>query len=147
MNDDIKALADRLAKIEERLYALERGWVTAPTLANPEPMPEWRALVGLELAYECEVARSAEQALARVLWLLTQLVEGDDTSQQLALARIVAVCEAQVGDGWQADPSDWRRGAAHGLRGLIYALGFNEYWKPLGNRAAAWLRDLTEADA
>ena len=73
------------------------------------------------------------------------------------LARIVAICEAQVGDGWQADPACWSGTVT--LHTLIDRLSCDEEddyytpvgkvtdWQGLGHAAAAWLCSLTDGGA
>ena len=63
------------------------------------------------------------------------------------LARIVAICEQEVGDGWQADPD--RVPVGHwGISWLLVTLSHEPpAWRVLGDRAAAWLRSLTDGGA
>lgn len=150
MNDELN---ERLDRLSERVERLERGWVTAPTLANPEPMPEWRALVDHQPGF---ASREPAAMLGVVLRLLSALAWRGEGAEYLSqssddvrdLARIIAICEAQVGDGWQADPSLWvARPDLLALLGYLSA-GFHATdWRGLGGAAAAWLRDLTKADA
>ena len=88
--------------------------------------------------------------LAEILERLAVLDEYSDTGvdetrlYQMNIARIVAVCEQQVGDGWQADPDVVPRGH-WGIAWLLVPLSHEPPgWTMVGNRAAAWLRDLTE---
>jgi hypothetical protein len=101
---------------------------------DPEPVPEWREWV---TAQHDEVVGSRASALEDVLMCLSEVERG--ASKNYALARIVARCEREIGDGWQADPDRVRFKC--GIQGLIDAL---PVWTTLGNRAASWLRDLTD---
>ena len=115
------------------------------------PKPKWREAVDF-------TARSIftdVDPLADVLSALSVLAAGDDVVD--SLAHVVAVCEAQAGDGWQADPACW--GGTVTLHTLIDRLSCDEEddyytpvgkvtdWKGLGHAAAAWLRSLTDGGA
>ena len=153
MNDDIMALADRLLKIEARLDALEDERESTTVV---EPVPEWRRLV--DAADGDPDCRPYDSPLVSVLDHLTTLAFEDLSAEgrKAALARIVAVCEAQVMGGWQADPERSLGrfpGTAWGLTKALATSGGGqsepdrEDWEALASDAAAWLRDLTEADA
>ena len=103
---------------------------------DPEPVPEWREWV---TAQHDEVVGSRASALEDVLMCLSEVERG--ASKNYALARIVARCEREIGAGWrwQADPDRVRFKC--GIQDLIDAL---PAWTTLGNRAASWLRDLTD---
>jgi hypothetical protein len=103
-------------------------------IPKPEPVPEWREWV---TAQHDEVVGSRASALEDVLMCLSEVERG--ASKNYALARIVARCEREIGAGWQADPDRVRFKC--GIQGLIDAL---PVWTTLGNRAASWLRDLTD---
>ena len=124
--------------------------------ADPEPEP-------VRLVDAMPPKPFAERhPLAEILERLAVLDEYSDTGvdetrlYQMNIARIVAVCEQQVGDGWQADPNHYQAGlkltpfrlgvAFYGLDpAATWAREPGEYeWMRLGNSAAAWLRDLTE---
>ena len=114
---------------------------------DPAPVPEWRALV---TAQHDEVVGSRASALEDVLMCLSEVERG--ASKNYALARIIAVAEREVGDGWQADPDRTYRDGEMNALWLNDALGLwnksgNARWKVLGCRAADWLRDLTEDGA
>ena len=129
-------------------------WTTEESQPEPEPVPEWRRLVDRQA--DDPLDRSP---LGEVLACLTD-IEGcwhEPTDQpgpetDSLLARIVAVCEAQVGDGWRAEP---RRSADTGLCTAWELLGVlagnqdgytqprDEDWRCLGDAAAAWLATLT----
>jgi len=118
------------------------------------PKPKWRELV--------DDARSAlldefkQPPLPTVLSDLAEIAD-DENDPRDCLARIVAVAEAQVGDGWQAtaDPPGSMQtssGKPHDtwLGTLLFCLADSEgdpMWNYLANAAAAWLRDLCNADS
>jgi hypothetical protein len=113
---------------------------------EPEPVPEWRRLVDAMPPKPF----AERHPLAEILERLAVLDEYSDTGvdetrlYQMNIARIVAVCEQQVGDGWQADPDVVPRGH-WGIAWLLVPLSHEPPgWTMVGNRAAAWLRDLTE---
>ena len=82
--------------------------------------------------------------LGHALLMLSDLTSyAHDDRARTCLARIVAVCEAQVGDGWQAEPTPPCE-----LGDLLFVLADadgNVMWRQIGEAAAAWLRDITEA--
>lgn len=91
---------------------------------EPEPVPEWRRMVDAQ----ARLHQGESNPLGRA---------------RTCLARIVAVCEAQVGDGWQAEPTPPCE-----LGDLLFVLADadgNVMWRQIGEAAAAWLRDITEA--
>ena len=113
---------------------------------EPEPVPEWRRMVDAMPPKPF----AERHPLAEILERLAVLDEYSDTGvdetrlYQMNIARIVAVCEQQVGDGWQADPDVVPRGH-WGIAWLLVPLSHEPPgWTMVGNRAAAWLRDLTE---
>jgi hypothetical protein len=114
---------------------------------DPEPVPEWREWV---TAQHDEVVGSRASALEDVLMCLSEVERG--TSKNYALARIVARCEREVGDGWQADPSGWvATPALHALLRCVAGVPTGPGtawpetdWQGLANAASAWLRDLTD---
>ncbi len=105
---------------------------------DPAPVPEWRALVN-----EVKLPRDLHP-LAAVLYDLHCLDVFPRAKK--SLARIIAVAEAQVGDGWQVEPDAVRftsdSDVTFNVGFLIDAMGYTQRWRLLGNRAAAWLRDL-----
>ena len=104
------------------------------------PKPKWRELVDL-------TARSIftdVDPLADVLSALSVLAAGDDVA--VSLAHVVAICEAQVGDGWQADP-DREPYASHSVDLLLNLLVTANRWQVTANAAAKWLRSLTDGGA
>ena len=114
---------------------------------DPEPVPEWREWV---TAQHDEVVGSRASALEDVLMCLSEVERG--ASKSYALARIVARCEREVGDGWQADPSGWvATPALHALLRCVAGVPTGPGtawpetdWQGLANAASAWLRDLTD---
>ena len=123
---------------------VERLVDTATWQDAPEPVPEWREWV---TAQHDEVVGSRASALEDVLMCLSEVERG--ASKNYALARIVARCEREVGDGWQVDPAGELQtiGAEFSVLYLLSALTKSvphppDRWRILGNRAAAWLRDL-----
>lgn len=137
-----------LAEVDARLLAAcpvgERIEVDGP---EPDPEPEWREWV---TAQHDEVVGSRASALEDVLMCLSEVERG--TSKSYALARIVARCEREVGDGWQADPSGWvATPALHALLRCVAGVPTGPGtawpetdWQGLANAASAWLRDLTD---
>ena len=105
------------------------------------PRAKWREMVDL-------TARSIftdVDPLADVLSALSVLAAGDDVA--VSLAHVVAICEAQVGDGWQADPELVHPGH-WGIAWLLVPLSHEPPdWTVVGHRAAAWLRSLTDGGA
>lgn len=132
--------------IESHLDAIARVVEGAMPQGNPEPepVPEWRAMVD----GQARLHQGESNPLGHALLMLSDLTSyAHDDRARTCLARIVAICEAKVGDGWQADPDLVTHDdeVSCNIECLIYALGFTERWRVLGNRSAAWLRDLTEA--
>ena len=118
---------------------------------DPAPVPEWRRLVSDQ---QFRIPPD-HPPLATVLHCLARIERGvaGDThvlDSRDYLARIVAVCEGQVGDGWQADPDSARLPADVDVvtsllnRITMWPIGSPPIidWEDLGHGAAAWLRDL-----
>lgn len=134
----------------EKIEAL-REWANTPSnhvckqaqrqvrdIIDP-PKPKWRQEVDDWVA---EVPSS----LGSTLRELADLEYGDDPTT-VCLARIIAICEAQVGDGWEADPDRVPEGH-WGISWLLVPLSHEPpAWHVLGDRAAAWLRSLTDGGA
>ena len=164
----IEALEARVAVAEKRLTALEiepsdpdeampSGCFdcdsTTCRCADPEPVPQWRVLVDEHDGTDCTYCTFGP--LAEVLGCLHSLAASDHVGDTLHrgigwnLARIVAVAEGQVGDGWKADPDAV---LGHGNAGshmcdidcLIAALSAFDRWRVLGHRAARILRSLLD---
>ena len=119
-------------------------------IPKPEPVPQWREWV---TAQHDEVVSSRASALEDVLMCLSEVERG--ASKNYALARIVARCEREVGDGWQADPSGWvATPALHALLRCVAGVPTGPGtawpetdWQGLANAASAWLRDITQEGA
>jgi hypothetical protein len=144
LRDHLVALIDRVDALEQRMDGQQCacGDAHVDTCQGcAAPVPEWRQLVNDERR------DPKADALADVLEDLSVIASArDDYPPYGELARIVAVCEAQVGDGWQADPSEWPM--TPNLTTLLVYLTDSGYgeprWANLANAAAAWLRDLTD---
>ena len=107
------------------------------------PKPKWRESVD-----RCVKAFPSDP-LGDVLMHLSALSapKADDATREWHLAHIVAVCEAQVGDGWQADPERVHPGF-WGIAWLLVPLSHEPPdWTVVGHRSAAWLRSLTDGGA
>jgi len=106
------------------------------------PKPKWRQMVNEE----------AEKSLigtpiGAVLYHLSHVANPSEYDAAFELANIVAVCEAQVGDGWQADPERVHPGF-WGVAWLLVPLSHEPPdWTVVGHRSAAWLRSLTDGGA
>ena len=118
-----------------------------------DPEPQWRRLVDQQHQDLADLrADGRYEALSDVLECLSvhASAQSQPHDRALALARVVAVCEQQVGDGWQADPDDWPNSWDDPVDvwSLLDALCDTEdKWQSLGDRAATWLRDLTDGAA
>jgi hypothetical protein len=120
------------------------------------PKPKWRqkvdewALVvsAVQKVDEWALVVSADPTLADVLGSLSGIARSGPSVSERAtgdrLAQLVAICERRVGDGWQADPD--RVPVGHwGISWLLVTLSHEPpSWNVLGDRAAAWLRSLTD---
>lgn len=119
------------------------------TLPDPEPpTPVWRQKVDKA----AEDLPDEPERLAYVLDLLSYIAARPDSSDTWwRLALIVAVCEAEVGDDWKADPdhSTYDARDAWGLLLCLTAGGEKEgprevdLWF-MARAAARWLRNITE---
>lgn len=129
----------------EASKAFRAGWDAARKVKSIDPpAPQWRQWV-TDQAIEITGARAT--ALEDILVCLAEI----GYSAKGPLARIIAVCERQVGDGWRADPDQ-----AHfsdGPKTVMWLLeSLVRYFEPVsyrhtGNRAAYWLRDLCDGGA
>ena len=144
--------------IESHLRAIQAVVDGAQPQGSPDPVPEWRRLVD-------EVDLSDVNPLSAVLydlhWLagrnatITETEAGERRDRE-SLARIVAVCEQQVGGGWRADP--YRRNIPHPdtVENMlaVFVANFDRdedrqhtvgkvAWKSLGWWAVSWLATLT----
>lgn len=105
------------------------------------PKPKWREMVDALPRYVTGTH------LGAVLYHLSHVANPDHYNVAEELANIVVVCEAQVGDGWRADPERVHPGF-WGVAWLLVPLSHEPPdWAVVGNRAAAWLRSLTDGGA
>ncbi len=115
------------------------------TWTDPEPVPQWRALVD-EYAEEDPGESRAE--LGYALNLLAEIASGENWRRPYGeLAQLTAIAERQVGDGWKADPDNWDRDWDDhvDIWIMLDALCVTEQkWQAVGDRAAAWLRSLLD---
>ena len=108
------------------------------------PNPKWRQMVNEARAALLDEFK--QPPLPTVLSDLADIADNENDPRD-SLARIIAVCEAQVGDGWQADPDDWPDSWDDPVDvwSLLDALCDTEdKWQSIGDRAATWLRSLTD---
>ena len=109
---------------------------------DPDPAPEWRRLVD-----EVDIGRYRDDPLGWVTYFIhLRAASPDSITAKRDLARIVAICEQQIGSG-KIDPdlSDTYGCTAWGL---IHALTIDDEptpacWWSLGDAAAHWLATLT----
>lgn len=114
---------------------------------TPEP-PKWRQLVN---DYLDDDPGEKRVALSYVLSSLSGIAAGESWREPHSeLASIIAVCEQQVGDGWQADPGRVKCDSENDICNIDCLLdcfkAFNDHYYryvSLGNRAASWLAHLT----
>ena len=114
------------------------------------PNPKWRQMVDERLGWAAELPSPLGSTLRELADLEYGKVDSYADPTTLCLARIVAVAEAQVGDGWQADPDDWPDSWDDPVDvwSLLDALCDTEdKWQSIGDRAATWLRSLTDGGA
>ena len=110
--------------------------------------PKWREMVDDYAPLYGHSYHAMSNVLKSLSFIADPLCSEEDVAHNLA--RTVALCEAQVGDGWQADPDEWW-GDTVTMHGLLERLACLEYefadWQGLGHAAAAWLRSLTDGGA
>lgn len=108
------------------------------------PKPKWREDVDERLGWAAELPSPLGSTLRELADLEYGKVDSYADSTTVCLARIVAICEREVGDGWQIDPD--RVPVGHwGISWLLVTLSKEPpAWHVLGDRAAAWLRSLTD---
>lgn len=110
------------------------------------PLPEWRRLVDQAKPHGYPTPQG------EVLAALCEAESNGGTFIEGCLARIVTVCEQQVGDGWQAEPRRYDEATPFSAWGLLRAFRSGggkdrptrSDWEALAEHAAAWLRHLTE---
>ena len=112
------------------------------------PKPKWREAVDERLGWAAELPSPLGSTLRELADLEYGKVDSYADPTTVCLARIVAIAEAQVGDGWrQADPERVHPGF-WGVAWLLVPLSHEPPdWAVVGNRAAAWLRSLTDGGA
>ena len=149
--EKIEALRKLFDNIDGNIEELKQGawwdgfyWTRQKVLAIIDPpKPKWREMVNEE----------AEKSLigtpiGAVLYHLSHVANPSEYDAAFELANIIAVCEKRwVDDGWQADPD--RVPVGHwGISWLLVPLSQETpAWHVLGDRAAAWLRSLTDGGA
>ena len=148
--EKIEALREFFDNVDGNIEELKQGawwdgfyWTRQKVLnITDPPRAKWREMV--------DAAKSVRHwlpgnELAVTLYHLSELANSPDDSHQLAC--IVAMCEDKVGDGWEADPD--RVPVGHwGISWLLVPLSHEPpAWHVLGDRAAAWLRSLTDGGA
>ena len=154
--EKIEALR-RWAKRDRTYWSFEKtaGYTDAQrevrAIIDP-PKPRWRELVG-------QAAKVVtDNPLEGVLKHLSVIAYNpSQEGLEWNLARIVAICEQEVGDGWEADPDEWGDTVTmHDLLGRLACLEYDDHamrlgkvtdWQGLGHAAAAWLRSLTDGGA
>ena len=152
--EKIEALRELFDNIDGNIEELKQGawwdgfyWTRQKVrdIIDP-PKPKWREMV--DLAARSVTARDIftdVDPLADVLSALSVLAAGDDVA--VSLAHVVAICEKRADDGWQADPERVPPGF-WGVAWLLVPLSHEPPdWAVVGDRAAAWLRSLTDGGA
>ena len=126
---------------------VERLVDTATWQDAPE-VPKWRVLANAGVR-----SLTSEDPLTVVLRSLANVADPNKVTSA-NLARIIAVAEREVGDGWQVEPDLIRmchpdRRDRCDLDCLIDALTKDgeSRWTVLGGRTAAWLKAITEDEA
>lgn len=148
--EKIDALREKLSKPWCTCGVCNSARQQALDIIDP-PKPKWRKLVD-------EAANDVGGLpLSQTLIHLSNLADLDRGTPlegpEWHLARIVAICEGQVGGGWQADPD--MGGHRVTLMSLLRRLAVYEEtgrellvdWQGLGHEASAWLRSLTDGGA
>ena len=139
--EKIEALLEFFDNIDGNIEELKQGawwdgfyWTRQKVrdIIDP-PKPKWRQMA--------DAIGPAEPPLHIALWHLAEIA--NDRNLRNHLAGIIAVAEAQVGDGWQADPDDL---TANSLPFLIACVADGN-WKGLATSSATWLRSLTDGGA
>ena len=144
--EKIEALRELFDNVDGHIEELRQGawwdgfyWTRQKVrdIIDP-PKPKWRQRVDA-------IEPGGAPALHLVLWHLAEIA--NDRNLKNHLAGIIAVAEAQVGDGWQADPD--RVPVGHwGIPWLLVPLSQEPPdWAVVGDRSAAWLRSLTDGGA
>ena len=118
------------------------------------PKPRWREAVDERFGWAAGTPSPLGSMLRELADLEYGKVDSYADPTTVCLARIVAIAEAQVGDGWEADPDSTAYGCAEQdvydafiLLDPLANLTGSLCWKRVGDRAAAWLRSLTDGGA
>ena len=121
------------------------------------PKPKWREAVDERFGWAAGTPSPLGSTLRELADLEYGKVDSYADPTTVCLARIVAICEQEVGDGWQADPDEWGDTVTmHDLLGRLACLEYDDHamrlgkvtdWQGLGHAAAAWLRSLTDGGA
>ena len=107
--------------------------------------PKWREMVDDYAPLYGHSYHAMSNALKSLSFIADPLCSEEDVAHNLA--RTVALCEAQVGDGWQADPERVHPGF-WGIAWLLVPLSHEPPdWAVVGDRSAAWMRSLTDGGA
>ena len=156
--EKIEALRKLFDNIDGNIEELKQGawwdgfyWTRQKVLAIIDPpKPKWREAVDERVGWAAGTPSPLGSTLRELADLEYGKVDSYADPTTVCLARIVAIAEAQVGDGWQADPDEWW-GDTVTMHGLLERLACLEYefadWQGLGHAAAAWLRSLTDGGA
>ena len=111
------------------------------------PRAKWREDVDERLGWAAELPSPLGSTLRELADLEYGKVDSYADPTTVCLARIIAICEQEVGDGWQADPERVHPGF-WGVAWLLVPLSHEPPdWAVVGDRAAAWLRSLTDGGA
>lgn len=151
-DSDSPRFLDGLAFAKERV----RDIIDPPKPKWRQKVDEWALVVSaVQKGYEWAGVVSTNSTLADVLGTLSGIARSGPSVSERAtgdrLAQIVAICEKRVDDGWQADPDSNAYGCAEQDEYDVFHLldplaNLTEplCWKRVGDRAAAWLRSLTD---
>ena len=111
------------------------------------PRAKWREDVDERLGWAAELPSPLGSTLRELADLEYGKVDSYADPTTVCLARIIAICEQEVGDGWQADPERVHPGF-WGVAWLLVPLSHEPPdWAVVGHRSAAWLRSLTDGGA
>ena len=150
--EKIEALRKLFDNIDGNIEELKQGawwdgfyWTRQKVLDIIDPpKPKWRELVDVWAGVV-----STNSTLADVLGSLSGVARSGPSERATGdrLAQIVAICEKRADDGWQADPERVPTGF-WGVAWLLVPLSHEPPdWAVVGDRAAAWLRSLTDGGA
>ena len=116
---------------------------------EPESVPQWRRLVDRQHQDLADLRTDGlYEAFSDVLECLSvhASAQSQPHDRALALARVIAVCEQEVGNGWQADPDRVWISTTWTIGWLMLPLSSNQ-WTLVADRAAVWLRELRKDGA